>query len=269
MSCVITLMCNTAQIKRVTRTVHQIRTKGNYSGDIVLFFNNDLLVQEPIKLDFLEKQYNLILKEFPKIDTTIIENTINNSKIRWNYPVLDKIFTFHKFNLFDTYFKAWDKVLYIDAGMHIYHDIDRILSLDCSDSLLAHSNCYPNSYNKTDLLILFDLNNEKEIVNKLKTEFNINTINNFQSGLLLFDTSIIKENTKKILIDLMNTYPIGYGDQAYLNLYFICMYNNWKVLPIKDDIGFLYDYMERDNYLFSDYVMLKYPLTDPNPIPIY
>ena len=75
--------------------------------------------------------------------------------------------------------------------------------------------------------------------------------------MMLYDTSIIKEDSIKKLIELMNTYPNTFGtkDQAILNLYFI---DKWTSLPIKDNTGLLYDFNERDNKK-EDYIMVKYP----------
>ena len=90
--------------------------------------------------------------------------------------------------------------------------------------------------------------------NDLKNNYNLYD-DYFKSTILLFKTGIIKNDTVLRLIELMNTYPIGDGDQAYMNLYFI---NNWKPIPIKDEVGFLYDWWKRDNNKETDYVMLKY-----------
>ena len=46
-------------------------------------------------------------------------------------------------------------------------------------------------------------------------------------------------------------------DQGILNLHFNCERNLWKQMPIKDESGFLYDYLCRKNYSNKDYLMLK------------
>jgi len=82
---------------------------------------------------------------------------------------------------------------------------------------------------------------------------------------MLFNTNIIEENTFSDLIYYMNKYPISKAnDQGILNLYFIVIKNIWKALPIKDDEGFFYDFWERDNNKYNQYIALKYPQTDPD-----
>ena len=162
------------------------------------------------------------------------------------------MFQYFKFYIFDIYFKKWDKVLYIDSGMHIYNPIKRLFDISTEDVLYAHSDSYPEYTQKLDSQ--FAKNNS--IYDNLQNEYDLTINNYFQSTMLYFDTHIIKENMVKELIDLLNTYPISNGDQAIMNLYFI---DTWKPMPIKDSTGFFYDFMERENYKPTDYIMLKYP----------
>jgi hypothetical protein len=80
--------------------------------------------------------------------------------------------------------------------------------------------------------------------------------------MLLFDTSIILDNTVSTLIELLNEYPISKNDQGYICLYFQCIRKIWKPIPVMDNDGFLYDFHERHNYKYNEYVMLKYPKTE-------
>jgi lipopolysaccharide biosynthesis glycosyltransferase len=164
------------------------------------------------------------------------------------------MFQYFKFNIFNTYFKQWDSVLYIDVGMHIINPIQRFFDLDIKGRLLANSDSQP-SFEWT-LANQFDLNSEYS--KNLIEHYDLNKNDYFQSGVLLFDTHIIEENTVSKLIELMNTYPIANGDQAIMNLYFLNMRNLWTPLPLRDTEGLLYDYDERNNKK-EDYIMIKYP----------
>ena len=263
MKTVIALMCNKEQINRAYRTIIQIRTKGEYNGDIVLFFDEDIL-SEMDTLNNIKSLLNVILKQLPKIDNTIMLEVLNRIKTPTAYPnAKEKIFILHKFNVCHVYFKQWDKLLYIDAGMHIYNKIDRILQLDCKDSFMAHSNCYPSNYFRWNLRHQFDLINEPEIVKRLYDNFDMSIKDNFQATMMMFDTNIILEDTLPKLIELSNEYPISVAvDQGTFNLYFLCIRNLWKPIPIMDKEGFLYDFSERYDYKYNEYVMLKYPRTD-------
>lgn len=246
---VIALFANVGYFEKALKTIEEIRSVGKYNGDIVFFYNKEFTDTDKLKI--LESKHNVILKEFPTIDTTNIIQYLDSKPNSDFERLRKKMIQYHKFYIFDIYFKKWDKVLYIDSGMHIYNSLDRILNIEPAEHLFAHSDSYPSYVNKLDSQ--FDKNNK--YFNTLKNKYNLYSDDYFQSGILLFNTNIIKKDTVPNLITLMNNYPIGNGDQAYINLHFI---DNWKPMPVKDDNGFLYDYWKRESYKENDYVMLKY-----------
>ena len=243
----IVLCSNKGYLEKAERTINEIRIKGEWNGDIVFFHDKEL--HDDTKLKGMKEKYDLILKEFPTLDTSKVEKLYNSS---------DKIFQFFKFNLFDTYFKKWDTILYIDAGMHIFKPLNRLFNIDVKGYLFANSDAKP-TYEWT-LESQFNIDKDKDITNELKKEFDLTKKDYFQSTMMLFDTSIIHNNTVKELVELMNKYPICFGtkDQAILNLYFLNKRNLWKPLPLNDNEGLLYDFNERENKK-EDYIMVKYP----------
>jgi len=247
---VIALCANMGYFDRASKTIEEIRNVGKYNGDIVFFYNKEFTDTNKLKL--LESKYKVILKEFPTIDTSSIIKYLDSHPKSEFERLRNKMIQYHKFYMFDVYFKQWDKLLYIDSGMHIYNSLDRIFNIEPAQYLFAHSDTYPDYTNKFDSQ--FDKNNK--YFNTLQNKYNLKKEEYFQSTIILFNTNIIKDNTLSNLINLINTYPIGNGDQAYINLEFI---DNWKPMPIKDDKGFLYDFMIRENYNTNHYVMLKYP----------
>ena len=49
-----------------------------------------------------------------------------------------------KFYIMDVWFKQWDYVFYLDAGMHIFNPISRIQNVVISQKhVYAHSDSYP------------------------------------------------------------------------------------------------------------------------------
>jgi len=246
---VIALCTNNAYLDKAKRTIDEIRRKGQWTGDLVLFHDSEL-----DNLSQLKEEYTLTLKKFPKIDTSKVEQELDNNKSAKYKNLRAKMFQYFKFNIFNTYFKQWDSVLYIDVGMHIMNPLQRFFDLDIKGKLLANSDSQP-SFEWT-LENQFDLNSEYS--KNLIEHYDLNKKDYFQSGVLLFDTHIIEENTVSKLIELMNAYPIANGDQAIMNLYFLNMRNLWTQLPLRDNEGLLYDYDERNNKK-EDYIMIKYP----------
>lgn len=114
--------------------------------------------------------------------------------------------------------------------MKIHSDINEIFKNLPVNKLFARSDNYPN--NKKSLSSQFD--NTSEIYDKLVSSFDLSINNYFQTGILFFDTDIIKINTKKEIIDLANKFPISLtNEQGVMNLYFNYIYDCQEELPYK------------------------------------
>jgi len=263
MKIVIALFCNGAYLTKCYNTLTDIRTRGKYDGDIVFFYDQDFEDKNSTDLEIIKTNHNCILKKFPTMDLSIPISVLDRDNYK-KYPGRERVFQYFKFNAFQTYFKQWDRVLYMDCGIRTYHHITNILNLDCSNKMLAHENAYPLYEDWDTLRFQFELRNEIEIANELTSTYNLNINNYFISSLLYFDTSIIQEDTFINLVNLMNKYPISMAnDQGILNLYFICIKNNYKSMPLNNEDYWLFDFWERSNYKCDEYVMLKYPKTEP------
>lgn len=242
-------MSNSNFLQKTKETIRQIRTVGKYNEDIVLLVGNDL---KDISIE------NVIVKFFPEIDRS---KEVEIFKIT---PISDgreiyKTFQFQKIYCFDEFFKQWDICFYIDSGMNIFKPIDKFFELDCQNIILAHSDSYPtyewtlkNQFNS----IVFP-----ELYKELENKYDLN-IDYFQSGIMLYDTNIIKNDTKNILIEMSKKWINSKtNEQGIMNLLFNCEQKIWKQITIKDDDTHYYDYWERYYLKYSDYIMLKYPRT--------
>jgi hypothetical protein len=263
MTVVLALFCNNGYLNKCLTTLNDIRTRGEYHGDIVFFYDQELEDTNLHELNIIKNTYNCILKKFPTMDLSIPIQVLDKA-IHKKYPARERIFQHFKYNVFQTFFKQWNRVLYIDCGIRIYDNLERVLKLDCTNKLLAHQNAYPYYQDWDTLEFQFELRNEIDIAKELTTNYNLNIRNYFISSLMYFDTSLIEESTYSNLVDLMNKYPIPMAnDQGILNLYFICIKKQYHFMPLADDKGWLFDFWERFNARCTDYVMLKYPKTEP------
>jgi len=248
----IILTTNDNYIDKTFNTISDLRTNGKYNDDVVLFYNEEL--SNINKLNEIKDKFNVILKQFPKIDTSSVEKSINSMNNSLKFKQLrNKMFQYHKFYAFDKYFKQWDKIFYIDAGMHIYSDIHRFLNIDTNNNILADNLADDNN----NFTLESQFNTISNIGKELQKNYNLTSKDFFQSGVLLFNSSIIEDNTVQNLIDLMNKYPIGWGDQAIMNIYFKLIKNIWKPLPRKDSFGLLFNIKLQPNTKPTDYVMVK------------
>lgn len=168
----------------------------DYDGDLCLITNDQVDTSE-------FENRNIYIKKFEKIDPF-----------------------FQKLNLFDVYFKQWDKVLYLDCDtMVIKKDLNKLFDLP------GDLYCEPEPWTIQEYF-----NGEKNIslFQELKREYDVNKIG-FNSGSILFNTSIINDHTQKELFEIKEKYQ-GInehtrkegGDQPIINLKFI---DNWERFP--------------------------------------
>ena len=261
---VLVFISNEPYINKAFDSITLARTNGNWKDDIVLLVSTTLYNDKTIKTK--SNDLNIILREVPNRNFDSILNVWRKhpTHSEYNY-VLQRGFMFNKFCVFDIYFKQWDIVFYLDAGVQIQGSLDRMKkTCEPNKFLYGHSDSYPNYLWK--LKIQFDLElfenkeNKKEFIDTYSSFFEKDY---FQTTMCIYDTSILEDNTVDRLFELNEKYPIAKRmDQGILNLYFNCEKKLWKQIPIKDKEGFLYDYHERNDYKKNDYLILKISKTN-------
>jgi hypothetical protein len=251
MTTCIVFLCNKRYLSKFSKTLKMLRDNGKYDGDITLIIGNDLKEQE-IKL---KEEYNIQVKYFPdfKFDEEFMKNfnSLNRSS-QWR----NKIMQYHKFHIFDIYFKQWKYILYLDCGINILRPIQPILDVKKADILLARNDPWGPFINKWSLGTQFDQTHP--IFNELNEKFNLLDVKNyFNTSFMLFDTNIIQKNISNELYNLSLKYPLAItNDQAIIALYFICINKKWEEIKIEDDIQYYYDYKPRNKS--KPYIMHKW-----------
>jgi len=260
------LFCNTPFLKRAFKTIRQARLIGQWQDDILLLVSQELYKNE--QLQFISKKMNIILREIPERNFDSIIRVWKKNPHHKNYVyAMTRQFIYNKFHIFDTYFKQWDIVLYLDAGADIQGPLERIKQACIPTNLLyAHSNAYPayewKLSDEFDIDLFENEDSKREFLTTYSSFFDRDY---FQSTVCIYDTKIIEPDTVNRLFELSEKYPIAiHMDQGILNLYFNCERGLWKQIPVSDSIGFLYDYTERKGCLTKDYLIIKYGHTITN-----
>lgn len=251
--CII-LVFNNNYLEKAKQTISQLRKIGKYDGIIECIIGNDLVnIIDQLKTVF---DYNVKFKYFPDIDRTEIINLLKKNPIG-DGREYNKIFQWHKLYCFHQYFKEnYKKCFYIDTGMFIHNSIEKIIQLDCENILLAHSDAFPTYEWK--LGIQFDKTIFPSLYEDLNEKYDLN-IDYFQSGIMLYDTNIIEDNTFRDLLNLSNYYINSRNnEQGILNIYFNCIKKYWKQIQIKDDKQYYYDFHNRNGVSVNNYIMTKY-----------
>ena len=252
MSLAFVTYCDCKYYPRALSTINDIRSKGDYSGDLILMTDGQFEVSQDVVL-----KYNLIVKEYPDVDvTSLLEKIKQHPFQNWDGREYTKTKQWNKFWVFDVYFKQWDYIIFVDAGLRIFGPVSNFYPQLIENTLVALDDGHPEFTKK--FYTQLELSNTP-VVNKLKTIIDLNS-SYFLNCIFLFHTSLILENTVTELISLMNEYPISKtNEMAIMNIYFK---DHWQPLDIYLPGGkILFDWSERNGRHYTDYISLKYPNT--------
>lgn len=249
--------CNKAFV-----TINDLRTVGNWDGDIVL-----------ITIDFdleniYKSHYNIIEKKFPLIDKTQLIKEIgpdgfSNSDKR----ELNKLNQWEKLHVFDNYFLEWERVVFLDAGLRVLDDVKYVLELAYHNSILAPNDASPNF--RSDQIFKHQLSYDNEDkIELIKRDFGNEIFDSYHmlNCMWVYDTSILKICDKEELINAMNKYTVcKTNEMGIMNLMFHFKYNLWKEFPLKASNGkYLFEWCELNHNFYTtwrDYCFIKYPVT--------
>ena len=253
MSCV-AFVCNFRYLDKFFETCKSLIDVGEYNGDIVLVVGNDINVEALKNHPFIKANKQIMVHYCPDIvfkrEVSSKMDKINAHCGKFGY----KLFQYHKYHLFTPFFKQWKYVFYIDCGAKIYDNIQPILQSATPDVLLAHSDAYPTY--KWKLSCQFREEIFPELKQNLSQCWDLEQ-DYFQSTIMLFDTSIIEDDTFQQLYELTEKYPIsGTNDQGIMNLYFICIKKKWKQIEMGNETTYFYDFNIRNTD--KPYIMTKY-----------
>ena len=247
--CVV-FLCDKAYFNKFIYTCNQLITNGKYNGNICLVIGDDLHNSELLNCDIINNN-NIIIKYFPNIQFSNDFLEINN-KINTDGRNISKKFQWHKLHLFNIFFKKWNYIFYLDCGINIFSDISPIINTMAKNTLLAHSDAYPTYEWK--LQNQFDKTNT-EYFTKLNNKYNLN-IDYFQTTIMLYDTTIIKNDTYNDLLNLTYEYPISKtNEQGIIALYFTNIQPLFRQIKTHDNDIYFYDYLSRNNN--NKYIILK------------
>ena len=251
MSTCVVFVCNKSYFDKFVDTCSLLVTNGRYSGDICLVIGDDLL-NDPLLDHPIIKKTNTYIKHFPDINFPQSWIDVNTSLTTTDGRNLTKKFQWHKLHLFNTWFRKWEFIMYIDCGMTIFSDISPILNEKKHGKILAHSDAFPVYVWKLGCQI----EQMDPYYSNMKSNYNLD-IDYFQTGILLLDTGIIQDDTFDKLYALSLEYPISRtNEQGILALYFTNIVPIWEQITIGNSETRFYDAMSRGHQY--KYIMLKW-----------
>lgn len=258
---VFTLITDVGYFVRAKRTIIDLRTRGNWCGQIVL-----ITIGFNANKNFMEF-YNVTEVSFPLIDKSDLLNSIgpNGFHDTTDKREICKLNQWEKLHVFDEYFTKWSRVVYLDAGLRVLDDVKYLLELEYKDRILAPKD--GKLYDDTSCFKCQLSYDNPDLVANLLNEFgdHIITSNYMLNCMWIYDTSILRLCGKTQLIEAMNKYPFcKTNEMGVMNIMFHFKYNLWERLPIKSSNDkILFDWCELNNLKtkWSDYCYIKYPVT--------
>jgi hypothetical protein len=227
------------------QTIIDIRTRGKWYGDLVL-----ITIDYDAPSHFLEA-YNVTEFKARHINTDYLLEQYKKCPIR---PTCDnreytKLTQWDKFYVFSEFFKAWNKVIFVDAGLRVLDSISNLLELDCA---------------------IIETDKNTQVVERLFEEYSPDILKEryFLNCIWVYDTALLERVSFNDLVDSMNKYPIcRCNEMTIMNLIFTFKHKVWK--PFSDftvSRKRLFTWTENDrNYdrglKWSDYCFIKYSRT--------
>ncbi len=261
---VVVTLTDVGYFSRAKRTIIDIRSKGEYTGDLVL-----ITIGFDAPSNFLDF-YNVIQKRVEHINTDYLVEQYHKYPLvtREDNRHLLKLTQWDKFYVFDKWFKQWEKVIFLDAGMRVFDKISILDDIDCKGKIMAPDDV--PSYSNQRFEVMMELSANPPAAEKLLEEYSQDILKEryFLNCIWIYDTSLLDMCSMNEMIDTMNKYPIcRCNEMTVMNLLFTMKYKVWKPFPEFVENGKrLFGWIEYDrdygpNRTWRDFCFMKYPCT--------
>lgn len=265
MNTVIVTLTDRNYYSKTRQTIIDIRTKGKWTRDVVI-----ISIDFDIPADFLES-FNVAEFKASHINTDYLLEQYKKCPIRATCDNREyaKLTQWDKFYVFSEFFKSWNKVIFVDAGLRVLDAISNLLELDCTGAIMAPDDSAPYD-NEKRFGAIIETDKNTEVVEHLFEEYSPDILNEryFLNCIWMYDTALLESVTFNDLVDAMNKYPIcRCNEMTIMNLIFTFKHKVWKPFPDYTVSGKrLFTWTENDrNYdrglKWSDYCFIKYPRT--------
>lgn len=262
---VVVTLTDLGYFHKAKRTIMDARLRGEWKEEIVLItvgFN-----APKNWLDF----YNVIPFRVEPIDKSALLEHYRTHPLR---PTCDdretkKLTQWDKFYVFHPWFKQWNRVIYVDAGLRIFSKIEHLASLPCEHTFLAPDDA--PEYDQTKRFhAMLELDRNPQIANDFFKEYNPQILQEryFLNCIWMYDTVLLDIIHMEEMIQKMNQYPIcRCNEMTIMNLIFTFTYRVWKPFPshtLENPRMRLFGWTEHDRdygpyTTWRDFCFLKYP----------
>lgn len=260
----IVTLCDENYFGKAIQTIRDIRGIGQWSGDLVL-----ISVGFTPPQDLCEK-YGVQTVQFPNIP---IQSLIDYYKANpLSIATLDARETkkgtqWEKLHVFDVYFRQWDCVLFMDAGLRVLDSVDAFFSLNWKGRIMALDDTWNDPNKKFRCQV--EMTNNPSAVEALISTYGAGILDEsyFLNCIWIFDTSLITDSSKQEMVDIMNKYPVWRtNEMGVMNIFFHFHLRAWTPFPTMAKNGkYLFEWCElnRPSSQWYQFHALKYCVTMP------
>jgi hypothetical protein len=262
MSTVFVTICDAPYFDKAVRTIQDLRIVGEWSGPIVL-----------IAVDFTPDSafcecYGVQVVSFPRIPTNTLIAEYSRNPL--SIPTHDrreftKVTQWEKLHVFDSFFQAWERVVYLDAGLRILDTVENFLCLEWKGKFLAPDDTW-NDANKRFRCQLEMTNNPSVLQSYVET-YGEGVLNEtyFLNCMWIYDTAILSTPIQQEMLECMNRFPLWRtNEMGVMNTILVFQHRLWAPFPLTARNGkYLFDWCElnRPSTHWKQYCVLKYPVT--------
>jgi hypothetical protein len=260
MSTVFVTLCDQGYFSKAQRTIRELQVHGKWSGDIVL-----------LTVGFKPSPFRGVrIREIPHLNTDPLLEQWKTHPIQAmpDNRHYGKIYQWDKLQVFTPYFKQWDRVVFVDAGLRIFDSVQPLLDLPWKGRMLAPDDADPYD-NGSRFERQLDMKANPEAAARLLDRYgdHILTKRYFNNCLFVFDTDLIDRNTLPSLEQAMVDYPIFLcNETGLMNVFFSYGLQCWTPLPQRVGTKYLFAWSE-NNYEegpdWGDFHFIKYSTTHP------
>jgi hypothetical protein len=247
---------------KAIQTIRELRGRGQWKGPIVY-----------ITVDFSPpdqsvKDLDILVHPVAHIDTShlvaqLTEHPIGPSD---DGRHLGKLVQWDKLYCFSEFFRQWNRVVFLDAGLRVFDTVEALLALPWRKCIMAPDDSDPYD-NGNRFKCQLHLDKNPPVAETLLAEFGegILTQKYFLNCIFMYDTALLDRCSMDELVVAMNKYPICHcNEMTIMNLLFTFKLGVWKPFPQRVGYKYLFGWCER-NYkerpTWREFHFIKYSVT--------
>jgi hypothetical protein len=241
MSTVFVTLCDQGYYPKARRTIDELRTRGQWRGDVVL-----------VAVDFKpEPLPNVLVWEVTHVDTSNLVGQLKEHPLRQQADNrhLGKLYQWDKLYAFHECFRRWERVVFLDAGLRVFDSVQPLLDLEWRGKFLAPDDADPyDNGNRFGVQLDFPAN--PAVAYKLLENFSEDILMEryFLNCMFVYDTQLLNRTSMQEMVDMMNAYPICMcNEMGILNLVFTFKLRVWSAFPQQVGSKYLFGWNE-SNY---------------------